>query len=477
MREFWTKSKNWIFVFLILFFIAVGGIFTIPKNLIQKITFFSRLEKKIYSINNFFKKPYKLGLDLQGGTHLLYEADLSQIKKEEREDAVNGLRDVIERRVNLFGVEEPLVQVQKAGNRYNLIVDLAGIKDPAEAIKEIGKTPYLEFRKEMSKEKKEEIIKILPESQIQDTIKQIEKQTGKKVKKEEIGEYLPLFEPTELTGRYLKSAKVDFDNQTFEPKVLIQFNDEGTKIFAKLTKENVGKKIAIYIDNQLISAPVVREEITGGKAEISGDFSLEEAKELARNLSAGALPVPIKLISQQTVGPSLGKDSIEKSLKAGIIGFILVILCMIIVYRFSGILASIALFFYSILLLLLFKLIPVTLTLSGIAGFILSLGMAVDANVLIYERLKEELEKDNESFLVIDRSFSRAWPAIRDGHLTTLITCAILFLFASGFVQGFALTLGLGMLCSMFSAMIITKILMKTFYDTKLRKIKWIWTR
>lgn len=469
-------SKNWILFFLILFFTVIGGFFTIPKSIIKEVKFLLPIEKKVESIK-FLNKPYKLGLDLQGGTHLLYEADLSQIKKEEKEDAVNGLRDVIERRVNLFGVKEPVVQVQKTGKGYNLIVDLAGVKDPAEAIKEIGKTPYLEFRKEMSKEKKEEIIKMLPESQVQETIKQIEKETGKKIKKEELSDYLPLYEPTELTGRYLKSAKVDFDQQTFEPKVLIQFNDEGARIFAKLTKENVGKRIAIYIDNQLISAPVVREEITGGKAEISGDFSLDEAKELARNLSAGALPVPIKLISQQTIGPSLGKDSIEKSLRAGILGFLLVVLCMILVYRFSGFLASITLFFYSILLLLLFKLVPVTLTLSGIAGFILSLGMAVDANVLIYERLKEELESDNESISVIDKSFSRAWPAIRDGHLTTLITCIILFLFASGFVQGFALTLGLGMICSMFSAMIITKILMQVFYNTRLRKIKWIWTR
>ena len=463
---------NWILVFLILGFTLIGTIFVSPKRLIKKVPEFSLLKyfKKI-------EKPYKLGLDLQGGTHLLYEADLSSIKKEDAEDAVNGLRDVIERRVNLFGVQEPVVQLQKTAKGYNLIVDLACINDPAKAIEEIGKTPYLEFRKEMPIEAKKKILDMLPPEQIQESINKIEKETGRKVKKEELVDYLPLYEPTELTGRYLKSAKIEFDQTTFEPKVAIQFNDEGAKIFAKLTKENVGKRIAIYIDNQLISAPVVREEIPSGKAEISGDFTIEEARELARNLNAGALPVPIKLISQQTVGPSLGEDSINKSLKAGIIGLLLVILFMILVYKFSGFLADIALFFYCVILLLIFKLIPVTLTLSGIAGFILSLGMAVDANVLIFERLKEELKEKKDFLFALDNSFSRAWPAIRDGHLTTLITCAILFLFASGFVQGFALTLAIGMLCSMFSSMVITKILMKAFASTKLRKVEWLWRR
>lgn len=470
---FIKKNKYWIITFLILIFVLIGLFFSLPQRFLNKISEILPQKIKIEK----FQKPYQLGLDLQGGTHLLYETDLSQIKKEDREDAVNGLRDVIERRVNIFGVKEPVVQVQKTAKGYNLIVDLAGVKDPAQAIKEIGKTPYLEFRKEMSVEKKKEILKMLPKEQIQEAMKEIEKQTGKKVKEEEVVNYLPLYEPTELTGRYLKSAKVEFDQTTFEPKVLIQFNDEGTKIFAKLTKENVGKKIAIYIDNQLISAPVVREEITGGKAEISGDFSVEEARKLAQNLNAGALPVPIKLISQQTIGPTLGEESINKSLKAGIVGFLLVILFMVIFYKLSGILADIALLFYSVVLLLLFKFLPVTLTLSGIGGFILSLGMAVDANVLIFERLREEIKQKKDFALALDNGFSRAWPAIRDGHLTTLITCAILFLFSSGFVQGFALVLGLGMLTSLFSSMVITKILMKSFGGTKLKNFSWLWIR
>lgn len=460
--------RDWILVILVLAITVVGGLFAIPGNIAKKINL---------PVPEQFEKPFKLGLDLQGGTHLLYEADLSGIKKADWEESANGLRDVIERRVNLFGVQEPVVQTEQTSKGYRLIVELAGIDDPAEAIKEIGKTPFLEFREEMSDAEKKKILNMLPPEQIEETIKQVEKQTGKEVKKEDVVDYLPLYTPTELTGKYLKSAKVDFSENTFEPYISLEFNAEGAKLFRGLTKKNKGKTLAIYIDNQMISSPTVQEEISGGKAQITGQFTIEEAKELARNLSAGALPVPIKLISQQTVGPSLGKVSIEKSVNAGVIGFLLVILFMILFYRLSGIFASFSLLFYGVLILSLFKLIPVTLTLAGIAGFVLSLGMAVDANVLVFERLKEEL-KEKESFdLAINNAFSRAWTAVRDGNITTLITCLILFLVSSGFVQGFALVLGIGVLVSMFSAMIITKLYIKTFSNTKLGKLEKLWTR
>lgn len=461
-------NKNWIFVSLILIVTLVGLFFAVPGTLAIKL--------KI-PIPHQLKMPFKTGLDLKGGVHLLYEADMSKITKADRESSMEGLRDVIERRVNYTGVKEPVVQIERAGQNYRLIVELAGVSDTKRAIEMIGKTPTLDFREEIPEKEKQSIIKMLPENEIQNYINQIEKETGKKVKKEEVADYMPLYKQTKLTGKYLKSAKLEFDQNTYKPYIGLEFNEEGAKIFQGLTKKNKGKKLAIYIDNQLISSPVVQEEISGGKAQITGEFTVDEAKELARNLSAGALPAPIKLISQQTIGPSLGKISIEKSIKAGLMGFLLVILFMIIFYKLSGLLSDIALLFYSVLLITLFKLLPVTLTLSGIAGFILSLGMAVDANVLVFERLKEEFKEGEPFDLAVNNSFNRAWPAIRDGHLTTLITCAILYIFASGFVRGFALTLALGMLASMFSAMVITKILVRAFIGTKLSKVHKIWTR
>lgn len=387
-------------------------------------------------IPHFLNIPFKLGLDLQGGMHLIYEADLSSISKQDKRPVMDGLRDVIERRVNLFGVSEPVVQVQKE----RLAVELAGIIDPAEAIKQIGKTPFLEF-----KEQKANFAEIVKEN------------------KEDP------FQSTLLTGRYLKKAEVSFGQQTYQPLVLLEFNDEGAKLFADLTEKNVGKQLAIYVDGMPLSSPVVQEKISGGKAQISGSFSVDQAKKLAQNLNAGALPVPIKLISQQTVGPTLGKISLEKSLKAGILGFLAVIAFMIIFYRLPGVLASLALAIYVLLILAIFKLISITLTLSGIAGFILSIGMAVDANVLIFSRMREEL-KLNKSFLIsVEEGFRRAWPSIRDSNLNTLIVSAIFFTFGTSFVKGFAFTLILGVLISMFSAVFVTRNLLKLFKNLNAR--------
>ena len=395
-------------------------------------------------------KPFKLGLDLQGGTHLIYEADLSNVK--DKTSGMEGLRDVIDRRVNLFGVQEPVVQVQ--GER--LIVELAGIKEPAEAIRMIGETPYLEF-----KEQKENFQEILEQNQ-----KVLE--TGE-------GEFQDPYQATPLTGKYLKKAELGFDQTTYQSLVLLQFNDGGAKIFEDLTSKNVGKILAIYIDGLPISAPVVQEKISGGKAQITGQFTIDEAKALARNLNSGALPVPIKLISQQSVGPTLGAISLEKSLRAGIFGFLAIILFMILFYRLPGILASLALGIYIVLVLTLFKLIPVTLTLAGIGGFILSIGMAVDANVLIFSRLREELKTGKSFFQSLEDGFNRAWPAIRDGNLTTLLVAVILFGFGTSFIKGFATTLSIGILLSMFSAIFITKNFLKCFINTRLERVKWLW--
>jgi protein-export SecD/SecF family membrane protein len=390
-----------------------------------------------FGIPMFHKLAFRFGLDLQGGTHLIYEADLSNIKEGERDASLDGIRDVIERRVNMYGVSEPIVQINKSGSAHRLIVDLPGVKDIHEAIKMIGETPYLEFKTENA--------------------------DGTD------------FVNTILTGRYLKKSQLEFDQNTNTPYVALEFTDEGGKIFAELTKNNIGKKIAIYLDGAPISIPTVREEIPSGRAQISGDFTIAEARELALRLNAGALPVPITLISQQNVEASLGKISLNQSLKAGMIGFLLILAFMIVFYRLSGFLASISLIVYIIFLLAIFKLIPVVLTLAGIAGFLLSMGMAVDANILIFSRMREELRQGRNFLDALNNGIKRAWPSIRDGNFTTILVGIVLFVFGTGFIKGFALTLILGNLVSMFSAIVITGYLMRFFIRQKTETVKRIW--
>jgi len=462
-------SKRKIYLIIILIFVLAffAANLSYPKYFNKGIDF---LNSKLHlKLPHFWDVSFKLGLDLQGGSHLLYEADLSNIEEKDYSQAMEGLRDVIERRVNLFGVREPVVQVQEAAGHHRLIVELAGIIDPAEAIRQIGQTPFLEFKEPRPPEETQKILDKKKEIEGKE-MTEIEKIPDWQISFED-----PYFKTTSLTGRYLKKAEVGFEQNTPKPLILIEFNNDGAKIFEELTSRNVGNPIAIYIDQILISAPVVQEPISGGKAQITGKFTVNEAKELARNLNAGALPVPIKIISQQSVGPILGKISLEKSLRAGIIGFLAVILFMIVFYRLPGLLASISLMIYLVLLLSLFKLIPVTLSLAGIAGFILSLGMAVDANVLIFARMKEELLEGKNFVISLSEGFSRAWPSIRDSNFTTLIVCLILFGFGTSFVKGFSLTLGLGILVSMFSAIVITRYFLKIFEGTIFEKIKWLW--
>ncbi|MEA3272034.1 MAG: protein translocase subunit SecD [Patescibacteria group bacterium] len=610
----------------------------------------------------FAEMPFHLGLDLQGGTHLVYEADISELEEDERADSLEGVRDVIERRVNAYGVAEPLVQTSRSGETWRVIVELAGVRDISEAINMIGETPILEFKEqgtedgedveqfEMTEEQQAQmeeinteaeasanealeralagedwsmlvseysqgmekanndgdmgfiggqlehqpIISIIESAGTQEgaIVNQLvetdeglnvlklleienkevqarhilicyegaqlcEETTSKDEAREKIEELksqatsenfeqlarenstepgasesggdlgwfgrammVPAFEDaifpqevgtisdiietdfgyhiiyktdekfdtgedkyhvqrillrkikesdfnpnaqygnwkrTELTGKQLQRAQLQFDPNTNEAQVGLEFDDEGQKLFADITERNVGKPVAIFLDGIPISIPTVQEAIRDGKAVITGTFTYEEAKVLVQRLNAGALPVNIDLISQQSVGASLGQDSLEKSLKAGLIGFLLVIIFMILYYRLPGLLASIALILYGTLILALFKLVPVTLTLSGIAGFILSVGLAVDANVLIFERTKEELKRGKLLSRAIKEGFKRAWPSIRDGNLTTLLSCVILFWFSESMVKGFALTLGIGILVSLFSAMVVTK--------------------
>lgn len=502
--------------------------------------------------------PYRLGLDLQGGAHLVYEADMSGIPERDRGDALGGVRDVIERRVNAFGVSEPLVQTSMSGGKSRVIVELAGIKNVKDAIKEIGETPILEFKEEsgepsrgLTEQEKKDLEKFNADALakakdiakqalataasstafadlakkfsedpgskdqggdlgyftrgamvkefeaavfdklkvneitrepvktvfgyhvIQKTGERETEQDGKKVREASARHILirtkserdvvPLeqWKGTGLTGKQLKRASVQFDPNTGEPNVSLQFNSEGAELFSQLTERNVGKPVAIFLDGRIISSPTVNEKISGGQAVITGRFTVVESKKLAQRLNAGALPVPINLLSQKTVGATLGEVSLNQSLFAGLIGILAVALFMIIFYRFPGLLATFALLIYTALALAIFKLVGVTMTLAGIAGFILSVGMAVDANILIFERTKEEIRRGRSVGSALDEGFSRAWNSIRDSNVSSLITCAILYWFGTSIVRGFALTLAIGILMSMFSAITITRTFLK----------------
>lgn len=383
-------------------------------------------------------KPFRLGLDLQGGTHLVYRADVSAIPASETKDAMDGLRDVIERRVNAFGVSEPLVQTENVAGDNRLIVELAGVFDIKEAIRAIGATPYLEFR-ELSPAAK---------AKLQD-----------KASDGKIG--ITDFVPTKLTGRFLQHSTMEFANTTASPAISLQFNDEGSKLFEEITANNVQYPVGIFLDGVMLSNPVVREKIIGGKAQITGQFTVQEAKSLVQGLNTGALPVPITLLSQQSVAASLGKEALARSLWAGIYGTALVMLFMVLWYRLPGVIAVFALSVYAAITLFLFKMIPVTLSSAGIAGFILSIGMAVDANILIFERMKEELRLGKTIDSAMMEGFKRAWTSIRDSNVSSLITAAILYWFGTSMVRGFALTLALGILVSMFTAITASRFFLR----------------
>jgi len=400
--------------------------------------------------------PFRLGLDLQGGIHLVYQADLSRVDAAEYDSAMEGLRDVIERRVNVFGAKEPLVQTEGRGDERRLIVEIAGTIDSAEAIRQIGKAPFLDFREQKANYK--EII-----------------QQNQQVFETGEGQLEDPFVETGLNGSLLTRADVGFDSITQEPIIQLSFNKEGADLFQEITARNIGKTIAIYLDNQLLQAPVVQTEISGGQAQITGNYTLEEVQGLVRDLNAGAVPVSIELLSQQQIGPTLGRVSLEQSLRAAGIGLILVVVFMIAFYRVPGLLASLALLMYGIFLLFLFKILGFTFTLAGIAGFILSLGMAVDANILIFSRFKEELKEGKSFGVAVEEGFRRAWPSIRDGNITTLLVALILFWFGSSFVQGFALALSIGILLSMFSAIVVTKSFLRLFVQTPLERVNWLW--
>lgn len=409
-------------------------------------------------------KPFKLGLDLAGGSHLVYQADVSAIEPLEVPQLMEVLRTVIERRVNLLGTEENVVYIEQSSfvadtPAERLVVELPGVTDVAEAVKEIGNTPLLEF-------------KLLDQSVLnaqQDIVKSITPGEDGKINSEELMSAIDAvgnaYSDTGLTGRYLESAVLEFTGGqggqiAGEPVVSIRFNSEGADLFANITRENVGQRLAIFLDGEIISSPVINEAIVGGTAVISGGFTPTEARELAQNLSFGALPMPISLVSTQTIGATLGAEVLDKGMTAGAVGFIVVALFIILYYRLPGLVAVIALLSYVVIILAIFQYLPVTLTAAGLAGFVLSLGIAVDANVLVFERLKEELRAGIDSRSAIRNAFARAWSAIRDGNATSVLSAIILFWFGTAMVKGFALVFGLGVLVSMFSAIVITRTLL-----------------
>lgn len=385
----------------------------------------------------------KLGLDLKGGSHLLFETDTSKVKKEDLQDALESARNIIEQRVNFYGVSEPVVQTLKSGDKYRISVDLPGIDNVSDAIKLIGQTAELTFKEEATSQ-----AKIATSEPI----------------------FARLTKETDLSGRHIKKASVTFDDNTGSPEVALNFTDKGGQLFAKITKRNINKPVGIFIDNFLISAPIVQQEILEGSAVITGSFTVDEAKKLAIAINSGALPLPITLIEQKNIGPTLGAEEVRKSVYAGLIGLIMVLLFMIAYYGKFGIIASMALIIYGLITFAIFRIIPVVLTLPGIAGFILSIGMAVDSNILIFERIKEELRKGKEFNIAVTLGFGRAIDAIKDANITILVVAFILFnplnwefLPQFGMVRGFALTLAIGVATSLFTGIVITRRLIDIF--------------
>ncbi len=392
----------------------------------------------IASIFVIYKKPTKLGLDLVGGSRIMLEAKTTDSVTKITPDVMERLQTAIESRVNKMGVSE--TSVAQVGDK-RLLVEIPNVTDLKEAEAFLGKTALLEF-------------------------KQPKFDANKKPMRDEKG--MMIWEPTGLTGEDVKDANLS-TNQTGQWTVSLEFNGKGANRFAELTQQLVGEQMAIFFDGEEISAPVIREPIFGGRAEISGGdsgFSPEEAQKMVNLLKAGALPVPSDIIEENTVGPTLGADSIEKSKFAGLLGVGLVMLFMIMMYRLPGVIADVALIIYALILFSLFKIIPVTLTLAGIAGFILSVGMAVDANVLIFERTKEELRAGRNLFTAISSGFDRAWTSIFDSNMTTILTCVILYFLGTSVVKGFALTLALGVMVSMFTAIFVTRNFMHLVFGT-----------
>jgi len=428
-------------IVLIVFLVLVASYISLPPKFSLFGKNLTRPDLNIKMGNFTLQRSFDLhlGLDLAGGSRLVFEADMSKVPAERKAEALQGVRDIIERRVNLFGVSEPTVRLSVFENKSRVIVELPGISDTKQALNLIGQTAQLVFYE----------VKDIPATKTASASSQLV--------------------TTNLTGADLQSASVVFDSQTGKPAISLQFTKDGGNKFADMTKRNVGKPLPVILDNEIITQPVVQEEILNGQAQITGSFTIDEAKQLAIQLNAGALPVPVTLVQETTIGATLGALSVDQSILAGAVGVAMVGLFMILAYGRLGIVADAGLFVFAVLTLALYKLIPVTLTLPGIAGFMLSVGMAVDSNILIFERFKEEKDKRSVAN-ALEISFGRAWDSIRDANVATIITSLVLinpfdwsFLQSSGPVRGFAITLLLGIVISLFTGIFVSRNLLRVF--------------
>ena len=449
------RNPKRVFILLWLLMILLV-IMDLPENYRLKFTVFGRTVDRIINpptISLFgWTKTFKtsLGLDLAGGSNIVLQADMKDIPQQERLSALNSAQQVIERRVNFFGVSEPVVQTAVEGNAYRILVELPGVSNLDQAISILGQTAKMDFRE------------FLPSAESTSS-----------------AYVIPTLENTKsvgITGRDLSQASLDFSGQTGSPQVAITFTSGGAKKFADVTSRLQGKQLAIFLDNIPLTAPVVQTAITDGKAVITGNFTRDEANTLALQLNAGALPVPVSVIQRSTVEATLGASSVTKSIQAGAVGLTLVALFMILQYGWLGVIADAALLLYGLLSFGVFRLLSVTLSLPGIAGFILSIGMAVDANILIFERYKEEKREGKPWTIAIEQAFGKAWDSIRDANFTTIITCLILYnptnwvlLPSSGLVRGFAITLLIGVLMSLFTGIVVTRTYIRVLYHEKER--------
>lgn len=428
-----------------LIFIIAITIFSLYISLPTDLGYFRlpRLNFKLGKLDLSKEIEIKQGLDIKGGVQVVLDTDMSKIQDSDKQSALESLKDVVGRRVDLFGVSESSIKTLQNNNQYRLSIELPGVTDSKQAIALIGETASLQFAYPVFSETKSAT--------------------------EEAN--LLGFNPANLSGSDLKKAQVTFQTQDSLPAVAIEFNEEGTKKFSQITKDSIGKPLAILLDGFPITMPNIESEIPNGNAIISGNFSLEEAKELAIKLNAGALPVPVKVLSQKNIPATLGQESVQKSLMAGGIGLLMVVLFMILNYGRMGVISSVSLVLYGLYTVTLYKTIPVVLSLPGIAGFLLSVGMAVDSNILIFERYKEEIRAGRQWQVALELAFGRAWDSIKDANTATIITGLILFnplnwsfLNTSGAVRGFALTLIIGIMVSLFTGIVVTRTLLRIFY-------------
>lgn len=428
-------------IFLIILLVAVALVIDAPKNYPISFSLFGKnisftVSSPTIKLGNFERSLLiKQGLDLQGGTEVTLEADMKDVKVEDRQDAIDSAKEIIARRVDLYGVAEPTIKTVVSQDTYRILVALPGVSNPEEALSLIGQTASLDFRE-------------LPVASDSATYAD--------------------FKLTGLTGKDLQKSSVGFSTQDGQPEINLQFTEEGGKKFAEITGRNVNKPLAIFLDDIPLTTPTVQQQISDGRAVINGQYTVEEAKNMVITLNAGALPVPIEIIRQQNIAPTLGADSVASSIRAGAVGLGLVALFMILNYGWLGFIADIGLVIYGLLTLAVYKLVPITVTLPGLAGFILSIGMAVDSNILVFERMKEERRKGNDWLGSMELGFGKAWDAIKDANIATLITTFVLFnpfdwnfLNSSGMVRGFALTLFLGIAISLFTGIFVTRNLLR----------------